>query len=200
MLFKKRVIGYSVKEVDDRISDYENLIDTKRSLSWVRYDKEESAVFARFNRQMRAWSSQEAVRKYVSGEFDLDRYLLSLAIDEGSDIDGLFYCFTDNELCGVALVSAPEGNSDETSVQYIVVNPNMQGKGLGTAMLSSIFTNGNFFTRNMHKGKFVTSVHKDNVASQKACLKSGFILAPAKNNDRYLKLVFKDKSKSMGDD
>lgn len=186
------------------IDDYENLIDAKRSLSWVRYDKEESAVFAGFNRQLRAWTSQEAVRKYVSGEFDLDRYLLSLAIDEGSDIDGLFYCFTDNELCGVALVSAPEGNSDETNIQYIVVNPNMQGKGLGTALLTSIFANGNFFTRNRHKGYFVARIDKSNLASHKAFVKSGFEVDEESNRDAFDKYVkmkgYNDLYNVKGDD
>ena len=160
------------------IDDFENYVDKDRSLSWVMYDREESYMFSTLNKKVATWSSQDAIKQFITKDCDLDKYLLY--ITNGDESDNLFYCFYEDELCGVALVTSPDKNCDDTVIQYLVVDPAKQGRGLGTAMLSSIFSNGKFFTGNKHKGSFLGSVHEKNVKSLKACLKSGFVVRPCK--------------------
>lgn len=181
------------------IDDCENLIDSKRGIVWGKYNRHDSAVFSSLNKEVKKWSSQEAVKKYISGEFDLDSYLISFVGDDNCE-ECLFYAFVDGKLCGVVLISPPSNCSDDSCIQYLIVNPALQGKGIGTAMIASIFENGKFFTNNLHKGRFVGLVHEDNIASRKACIKSGFVVSPNKNG-KYIKFTIRCNGREeMSDD
>ena len=61
-------------------------------------------------------------------------------------------------------------------LEYIVVNPNLQGQGIGTQMLESMATNLPFFTRDKDSVSLATYIRKNNTASKKLFKNMGFSL------------------------
>lgn len=61
-------------------------------------------------------------------------------------------------------------------LEYIVVNPDILNKGIGTEMLESMATNLPFFTRDKDSVSLATYIRKNNTASKKLFTNMGFSL------------------------
>ena len=63
-------------------------------------------------------------------------------------------------------------------IQYLIVAPEMQGRGIGTSAVKSIIGNINDAV-----SLYSTDIHKENIASQKVFSKNGFARAFIENDD-----------------
>ena len=60
-------------------------------------------------------------------------------------------------------------------IEYLVVNPDLHGKGIGTRIFKSIKENPVFFNNNYTDVSFIqTAIHNENIPSRKTVIKNGF--------------------------
>ena len=64
--------------------------------------------------------------------------------------------------------------TNNTSVDYLVVIPTSQGRGIGTRAIASIKNNTSFFAPENEVKTIETQIHKSNLPSQKAFKRNGF--------------------------
>ena len=64
--------------------------------------------------------------------------------------------------------------TNNTSVDYLVVIPTSQGRGIGTRAIASIKNNTSFFALENEVKTIETQIHKSNLPSQKAFKRNGF--------------------------
>lgn len=63
---------------------------------------------------------------------------------------------------------------NNTDINYLVVIPKAQGRGVGTRMLSSIKNNPSFFSHSLYTQTTSAIVHKNNIASKTIFYRNGF--------------------------
>lgn len=64
--------------------------------------------------------------------------------------------------------------TNNTSIDYFVVIPSAQGRGVGTRAISSITHNTEFFAPDNEIATIETQIHKGNIPSQKVFKRNGF--------------------------
>jgi len=173
--------------------------DEKVGLSWERYDEADhskSEWYAELNKQLNNWRS-ENIKQYITYSIPVgDQMMAFLDINSG-----LYFCFENRDLVGVVFMTEPFNDEfDASMIEYIVVNPDAQGRGVGTRMIKSIKDNPMFFTSGKHRGKIQASVKPSNIASQKAFLKNGFrVVKPAKKipTTLYYRFEYRDNDHSL---
>lgn len=147
--------------------------DRETKLTWERYSRKHAEDFEAYNNFVNLWSQDRGVKEYITHRMPLADYLLDFIITNDDNTENLFYCTTKDDLVGVAYITSPMDGDNRTHIEYLVVNPRMQGKGIGTRMIKSIKNNPEYFASN-HKGILFASVEKSNEASKRAFLKNGF--------------------------
>ena len=65
---------------------------------------------------------------------------------------------------------------NNSRLEYLVVNPSMQGNGIGTRTVRSILNNLDFFAGDFKHNTVETLVHEENIASNKVMKRNGFEL------------------------
>ena len=147
----------------------DKMLDKDNGLSWLKYDPFHGEEFIKINDEVDSWSYDSSIKKFISKYRPVSQYLITLL---GSR-NNIYYAYDNNNLAGVVLVAKPMPNYSFTTVEYIVVNPEMQGKGIGTRMISSLKSNPMFFAEG-YKGNIDAFVNAKNIPSQKAFLKNKF--------------------------
>lgn len=104
----------------------------------------------------------------INGHSDLDTIALEHFIDyleanKRSLPDGMAG-YLSHKRANKILASADDENN--TDINYIIVIPKAQGRGVGTRMLASIKANPQFFSHNPFTQTTSAIVHKNNVPSQ----------------------------------
>ena len=66
-------------------------------------------------------------------------------------------------------------HNPEANLIYIAINPAMQNRGVGTAMMTELFENPKKYFK-CKPTAFITKIDRTNIASQKLCQKFGFHL------------------------
>lgn len=145
-----------------------------------------------------SWSTSEkgqSIRDYVTlspeskkgmGSYFFNKYLSPSREKSPNDDYKVFHLVTafradksgkvvDQSPIGTVLLS--HENYDVTYkdyLEYIVVNPNIQGKGIGTEMMESMSGNLPFFTGDENSRSLATYIRKNNTASRKLFVNMGF--------------------------
>ncbi len=163
----------------------QELIDKENSLSWKKVCIHDLGVCDKERALINFWASPDIK------EFLTDRYPLGELFNTymGSN-SSICYCYISQEdsvdfglvlpnqkqkeLAGAALIYYPFSEGEPLSIEAMVVNPKMVGKGIATNMVSSIKLHPEFFGNALHTGKVEAAVHKHNIASQKVFLKNKF--------------------------
>ena len=105
-----------------------------------------------------------------------------------SDRKGMYYAYENDKLVGVVLLTHAEKGYSFATIEYIVVGPEAQGKGVGTRMINSIKSNPQFFI-NDYQGKIDAYVNSDNMPSKRAFLKNKYVLPLwAENGELYVRI------------
>lgn len=64
--------------------------------------------------------------------------------------------------------------TNNTAIDYFVVVPSSQGRGIGTRAIASILNNPEFFAPENEIATIETQIHKENIPSQKIFRRNGF--------------------------
>lgn len=131
-------------------------------------------------KMVNTWSSP-AINKYVADGIELDDFMnafIVYTIGDKKDTKLSCYCYyamdDKDRPIGIVDISTNDNRPNEAYIEYLAVNPNMTGRGIGTRMIKSIIDNGEWFSHNFHVKKWDVSIHKENTASKKAFLKNKF--------------------------
>lgn len=73
-------------------------------------------------------------------------------------------------------------DSNNMNIDYLIINPNNENKGVATRMISSITKNAENFN-NGEVNVLSASVHKNNIASQQVFIKNNFAPLTSKDSD-----------------
>ena len=157
----------------------DTLYDQDTSLSWVKYDKRQETDFSKENQTLSSWSKFDNIRRYLCGNEPLDTMFLRYL---GRHND-LFYCYQDQNLVGATIVVKPVFGEQESSIEFLAVNPSFQHQGIGTRMVKSITNYPQFFVGNDFMDVYSTVVDEENIPSQKMFLKNNF--KPMKKPNPY---------------
>lgn len=150
--------------------EIKTLQDDKHGLMWERYDGRCWRRFSEQENEVDSWSDNENIRKYISKRRPISQHLTSLVNNKKN----MFYAYANGKVVGVVLIARPEKDYEFATIDYIVVDPKIQGQGVAVRMISSIKDNGEFFADG-YLGKIDAFVDSHNTASQRALKKSGFV-------------------------
>ena len=146
------------------------LFDQDTGLSWLRYDKYQGQDFFKQNQTLSSWSKTDNIRRYLCGNEPLDNLFLRYL----GDHNDLFYCYQDKNLVGATIVVKPFFGNQESSIEFLAVNPEFQHQGIGTRMVKSITNNPQFFVGKDFMDLYSTVVDEENLPSQKMFLKNNY--------------------------
>lgn len=166
------------------------IYDIETSLGWKKYNKSSSDFESVMNDQkidniVDEWSKAPNVSSLlISGNSLVSMFHAGLG-----EYNNIYYAIENDDVVGVAMIREPSDNYDFSSIEYLVVNPEFQYKGVGTRMVASIKNNPEFFVGNKHKGRFIAYVRQENEPSKKVFLKNKFDVV--KKADSYITGVFR---------
>ena len=192
-----------------------NFYDENTDIYWYETQtdddkKEMQAITNKINK----WQSP-GIKKYVTDGLPVIAYLSAFTYSEIYDNLGKIGCYNYYALdenktpLGIVEVSTSSVLPNRATIEFLVVNPKLNGQGIGTRMISSIQNNTEWFAQNDKINRWVVSIDNSNEPSKKAFLKNKF-KAYKKNPDfqihgfetkleRYYWLVPKQKSKKSNE-
>jgi RimJ/RimL family protein N-acetyltransferase len=105
----------------------------------------------------------------------------------------------DNEELQAIFQLSKTQNKFTKAIQFLVVNPQTQNRGIGTRIFNSILTNSEFFKKLKSQLFLVSASEKSNNASRRLLKKQGFIPYKKVNNSTLCLYIKLWKSKEMGE-
>lgn len=149
-------------------------VDNKTDLVWERYNPAKPLQYEDYNNLINLWSSDRTIRKYIRLDDDsIADLFVKLVKSDKYDSEAFFYAFEDDYLVGVVYITSPIDDLEETNIDFLIVNPRLKAKGIGTRMIASIKNNPTFFAEG-HNDTFATSIERTNEASKRVFIKNGF--------------------------
>ena len=149
------------------------LHDKDNDLRWLRVYRGNIGKQIKYFDEIREWSTSSNIRHYVSSKITLDKLFSEILFND--TYSGLYFCFVNNELAGIAYTTYATERRKEMVIEYVVVKPSLQSTGIGTRMISSITNNTDFFSKNACD-TILSVVEEGNIASRKAFLKNNYIV------------------------
>ncbi len=163
--------------------------DKDYSLQWRIVGIHDLAVCDKERDMVNLWASPD-IKKYLSTYQPVAELFYTYLGRNGN----ICYCYMDRDsfegkvsstdivkigeeekiLAGATMLYQPFNEKDALSIEGLVVNPKLVGKGIATRMVGSIRDNPNVFGNSLHKGDIVAAVNNENIASRKALLKNKF--------------------------
>ncbi len=186
-----------------------NLADKELELDWKRVTMENMSSYESFFQEMSTWSSDPAIKKYISSSITLDNlmkmFVRSRKESSEKSAANLYLCTDENgEFVGFSYITTPIGQNPSSVVEYLIVNPNFRNKGVGTRMIKSIVTNSDYFNMGKSSDGFSASVESCNIPSTHAFLKNKFRVVSSNFSDtakHYQVLYFsKERDRQASDE
>ena len=155
--------------------------DKERVLAWVRYDKAKEKECQKAIAEMNSWSDNPSIKRFIidgmpCGDFFISTYasvknpafIDSSDLKEQKKLDSFLYFLYDlqnfQNFFGATILNLEE---DELDIEYLVINPNFQNKGIGARVLTSLKEHMTVLSED-EKSKIVTAlVDKENSPSIK---------------------------------
>ncbi|MGN0961206.1 MAG: GNAT family N-acetyltransferase [Christensenellales bacterium] len=152
------------------------LFDENNDLTWNRINLENLSYYQEQFKQIGEWSSNPNVQRFIASKTPLDKLFESMLPKNSSpnNFTGLFLCSNKEKLIGLIYTTSPLGEYKHTTIDYIIVNPELQGKGYGTRMIKSIKDNILYFSNQYNPEGIISSVEEENISSCKAFESNGF--------------------------
>ena len=166
----------------------QKFFDEENLLTWKKVGAHDLGVCDRERTLINFWSSPD-IKEFLSKKYPIGELFYGYLGGNAS----ICYCYIDKknsgnstveyildddgvyrELVGAFLLYNPFTKGDALSIEGMVANPMMVKKGYASRMVASIRDNPEFFGNELHTGKIIAAVHKDNIASQKVFLKNRF--------------------------
>jgi ribosomal protein S18 acetylase RimI-like enzyme len=158
----------------------EQFLDKDTGLSWLKYDQKHGENYIEQNDILSAWSASSNIRRYLCGPHETLDSLFLRYLGKHND---LFYCYQDADLVGATIIVRPVFGNQDSTIEYLAVNPAFQHQGIGTRMVSSITHNPQYFVGKDFMDLYSTVVDEENIPSQKMFLKNKFV--PMKKPNMY---------------
>lgn len=155
--------------------------DKEREIAWVRYEKAKEKECQKAIAEMNSWSDNPGIKRFIvegmeCGKFFAESYA-SLKNPAFMDYPGfkepdklnsfLYFLYDLNDsqnFFGATILNLEE---DELDIEYLVINPSFQNKGIGARVLTSLKENMKALSED-EKPKIVTAmVDKENSPSIK---------------------------------
>lgn len=121
--------------------------DNEYKLFWLNGNQTYSEMFDEFDEEVSTWDRDPAIKRYVDFDKSISEKFRDL-IEEDKDYRSMYYCFNDEVLVGVVLLTSASEFSENNCVEYIITNPNARNCGMGTKMLRSVLSNTQYFFKN----------------------------------------------------
>ena len=118
------------------------LVDEKTQLTFIKFNTEELKNQEELFFKINSWSDADNVKKFISNDTKVNDFLISFDNLFPNNPCGLYYSFEEDQPVGIIFLN--DVNSTESIIEYIVVNPQMQGKGIATRIIKSITNNLEF--------------------------------------------------------
>ena len=174
-----------------------NFYDKDTDIYWLEMEKgDNKGDFESLNNIINDWHSPE-IRRYVVQDTpvaDFMTYYIDYVVGRKNNIVGCFCYYAldeDSKPLGIVEVSTNLEYPERAYLEYLVVNPKMTGRGIGTRMIKSIVNNTNWFVKNDLVDHWEVSIDRTNKPSQKAFLKNKFFVcqrAKGQSSDYGFKL------------
>ena len=168
---------------NDRL-DYNYTANTRngeenRTLTWIRYNREESGKYGRLKAILSAWSGDKGINYYITNR-DLSTFLDEMLDMCSDNTEYLYFALENDELIGVVYIMGASDCRDSACIDYLVVNPDKRGckivktpndetkiGGYATLMIKSVVDNVRWFTFGNFKKDLCASIENTNMASMK---------------------------------
>lgn len=150
-----------------------NFLDSTTGLLWKSITRETSELFPREFEEMHDWSSDEQIQRYIASRKTLDSVIKMITPSDGG-MGKMFFCYEKDQFIGLVYTSTPTQENDAT-IEYVITNPNIRKKGYATMMISSVLQNKDYFFSKDFDSEIKASIEKQNIPSQKAFTKNGFV-------------------------
>ncbi len=130
-----------------------------------RYDYADYQTFFAFVGKDMVATAVISSQNYLNAKYALEKIIENKDVGEGAEY--------------VTLQDAREiidrdGDMNAIEFNYLIVNPDYQGQGVGTRVINSVTNNIDFFTVHPSDCAISAYVHRDNYPSMRAVLKNGF--------------------------
>ena len=183
----KKTKNAPIKDAE-KIAYLPTFSDEDLGLFWTRVTNENLSENEKYFEQMSTWSNSMGVKRFIASKTPINEIFREYVVSEkpASMVgkNNLYFCFDDNaSFLGLAYMSSPMGNSSYSTLEYIIVNPEFQGKGIGTRMVKSISTYMDYFNNGNQSGGIISSVEVENIASSRAFLKNNYKVVSANTSD-----------------
>ena len=171
--------------------------DDDTGLEWFRVDDVANDRVENAFNELRTWSKDQAVQRFIAQKFSLDLIFKSFICDAKNHCvkyySNLYFCYENKNVVGISFLSQPHGDNDYSTIEYLLVNPNFYNKGIGTRMVSSISKNTDFFFGKNHGSGIMASVEETNKKSENVFSKNNFSMIGRNRSDagRVYSIFFK---------
>lgn len=142
-------------------------------LKWKLVTKENTSHFSKEFNELNSWSSDKNIQRFISKKMSIDEVFQNIT-PSVHDNNKLYFCYDSNIFVGLICTSTPNNEIDDGTIQYIVVNPNLQGKGYGSMMTSSVLHNKDKFFTHKFSNNINASIEEENTPSRRAFENNGF--------------------------
>lgn len=175
-------------KVSEKIAYLPTFSDEDLGLYWTRITNENLDENEKYFEQMSAWSDSMSIRRFIASKTPINEIFREYVVSEKpASLEGknnLYFCFDDSaSFLGLAYISSPMGRNKHSTLEYLIVNPEFQGKGVGTRMVKSISTYMNYFNNGNQSNGMLSSVEEDNIASSRAFLKNNYKVISSNTSD-----------------
>lgn len=157
-----------------KISKTINWTDSKNNIRWKRYDSRFERFYSRYDNVVNSWTNNEGVQRYI--EFDkpiIESFKDCLVENISHEQEAFFYALVGDRVVGVMYMTSPNDAYRESYIEYLIVDPDLKGRGIGTRMICSLKSNPDFFVDG-HCGTFSAMVENENIGSKRVFIKNGF--------------------------
>lgn len=176
---------------------YERFDDQNTGLTFVKFDREHVENFTDWNAELDSWTADAGVQRFITGEAGtkLHNIFMDNILMDNYNHEDVFYVFEQDSLVGAIYLSSPDIYLRPAGFEYLVVSPNARNRGIATRIISSVKENMKYFFRKQHNGEIYASIHEDNIASNRAFLKSGFVVRGRGYCNNYNRLYCSPRQK-----
>ena len=156
--------------------------DKERGLDWVSFEKAKEEKCKEALVEINAWSGTPNIDRFIvdgmpCGDFLTRLYANSnpafmdmVGVKQPEKVeDFLYFLYTEenpNEVAGITYLNNKK-IEDELAVEYLVINPKLQGKGIGTRFIQSLKDNMKTLSKRDSNKVLTTIVDKENKPSIK---------------------------------
>lgn len=148
--------------------------DNNSNLTWKCVNTENISEFSQEFKLLNSWSSSKDIQRFISRTVPLDTLFEMFTPDKDNNTKGLYFAYDEKQFVGLIMVRTILSEEKQASIDYIITNPELVGKGYATRMISSAQNHIDLFCHGIHNDIISSSIEIENIGSRKAFEKNNF--------------------------